>query len=80
VLNVEIIQELDAELQGRKVTFEWVRGHMGHEMNEAADVRARGAATAYQNRTEVPTGPGWPGVDVPEPAAIPEVAPPATLF
>jgi len=27
-------------------------------MNEAADVRARGAATAFQNGTDVPHGPG----------------------
>jgi ribonuclease HI len=81
VLNVEIIKELDEALQGRDVTFEWVRGHVGHEMNEAADVRARGAATAYQQRTAVPHGPGWPGVEVNEPATLPEpVEPPATLF
>jgi ribonuclease HI len=84
VLNVEILKELDAALAGRKVRFEWVRGHVGHEMNEAADVRARGAATAFQNRTEVPSGPGWPGAPVATtdpitaPAAPP--APPATLF
>lgn len=80
VLNVEIIKELDQELQGRDVTFEWVRGHVGHEMNEAADVRARGAATAYQQRTEVPHGPGWPGATVTEPDPLPEATPPATLF
>ncbi len=80
VLNVEIIKELDAELQGRKVTFEWVRGHVGHEMNEAADVRARGAATAFQNRTEVPTGPGWPDTVVPPAPEPVQVEPPATLF
>ncbi len=49
-------------------------------MNEAADVRARGAATAYQDGTEVPHGPGWPGVEVTEPEPLPEATPPATLF
>lgn len=81
VLNVEILKELDDALAGRKVTFEWVHGHVGHEMNEAADVRARGAATAFQNRTEVPSGPGWPGAPVAttSPVAAPP-EPPATLF
>lgn len=60
VMNVEIIQALDAELQGRAVTFEWVKGHTNHRMNEAADVRARNAATAYQRRQPVNAGPGWP--------------------
>ncbi|MBD8726658.1 MULTISPECIES: ribonuclease H family protein [Frigoribacterium] len=81
VLNVEILKELDAALAGRSVTFEWVRGHVGHEMNEAADVRARGAATAFQNRSDVPSGPGWPGAPVAttSPVAAPP-EPPATLF
>ncbi|TDT64313.1 ribonuclease H [Frigoribacterium sp. PhB116] len=81
VLNVEILKELDDALAGREVTFEWVRGHVGHEMNEAADVRARGAATAFQNRTDVPSGPGWPGAPVAttSPVAAPP-EPPATLF
>ena len=81
VLNVEILKELDAALAGREVTFEWVRGHMGHEMNEAADVRARGAATAFQDRRDVPAGPGWPGAPVAttSPVAAPP-EPPATLF
>ena len=39
--------------------FEWVRGHVGHPLNEAADSRARGAATAYQQGRPVPSGPGW---------------------
>ena len=81
VLNREILELLDAALAGRQVTFEWVRGHVGHEMNEAADIRARAAATAFQRRDAVPEGPGWPGAgprvtdDLPEPPA-----PPATLF
>ena len=81
VLNVEILKELDAALAGREVTFEWVRGHMGHEMNEAADVRASGAATAFQDRRDVPAGPGWPGAPVAttSPVAAPP-EPPATLF
>jgi Ribonuclease HI len=59
VLNLELVQRLDAALADRRVSFEWVKGHAGHAMNEAADVRARAVATAYQNRMAVPDGPGW---------------------
>lgn len=62
VLNADLVKDLDAALSGRTVRFEWVRGHVGHPMNEAADSRARGAATAYQQGRPVPSGPGWPGV------------------
>src|SRR5690606_17745698 len=29
VLNVELMKQLDEALQGRDVTFEWVKGHAG---------------------------------------------------
>jgi ribonuclease HI len=61
VLNVELLKELDRELSGRKYTFEWVKGHAGHELNEAADERARAAATAYQQGVAARSGPGFPG-------------------
>lgn len=61
VLNVELLKELDRELSGRKYTFEWVKGHAGHELNEAADERARAAATAYQQGVAARSGPGYPG-------------------
>jgi ribonuclease HI len=59
VLNVELLKEIDRALIGRKYTFEWVRGHAGHDLNEAADERARAAATAYQQGLAVPQGPGF---------------------
>ena len=59
VLNDDLMKRLDEALRGRKVRFEWVRGHVGHPLNEAADARARAAATAHQRGTEVPAGPGW---------------------
>ena len=59
VLNLEILQELDAALKGRRYTFEWVKGHANHPMNEAADARARAVSEAYQNRAPIPSGPGW---------------------
>ena len=85
VLNVDLLQELDAELAGRGYRFEWVKGHANHPLNEAADLRARSAAEAFQRNTAVPGGPGWnrdgdPRVTAtrvrpvpdPEPARIPQ--------
>ena len=63
VMNVDLLQELDDELAGRRYRFEWVRGHVGHELNEAADTRARAVAEAYRRGGAVPGGPGWPGTD-----------------
>ncbi|MFP5415926.1 MAG: RNase H family protein [Actinomycetes bacterium] len=63
VLNVELLQDLDRELAGRRVTFDWVKGHAGHDLNEAADARARAAASAFQRGTPVDEGPGFsPGI------------------
>ncbi len=59
VMNVEILKELDAALAGRRYTFEWVKGHANHPMNEAADARARAVSEAFQNRASIPSGPGW---------------------
>lgn len=61
VLNVELMQRIDAALQGRKVTFQWVKGHAGHPENEAADERARAAATAFQAGRAADAGPGFGG-------------------
>ncbi|WP_169730315.1 ribonuclease H family protein, partial [Leifsonia aquatica] len=60
VLNRELLERLDRALQGRRYAFEWVKGHAGHDLNEAADVRARAVATAYQKGDPIPIGPGWP--------------------
>lgn len=81
VLNRELLETLDAALQGRDVTFEWVKGHAGHELNEAADLRARTAAEAYRRGAAPDAGPGL-GSGTPQPLAV-EVdapAPPPTLF
>ena len=61
IKNLELIQEIDRAMEGRRVTFEWVKGHEGHRMNERADDLARGCAEAYQaGRTPEP-GPGFGG-------------------
>ena len=58
VLNRELLETLDQAMQGRQVQFEWIKGHAGHPLNEAADDRARAAATAYQRGQQPNAGPG----------------------
>lgn len=59
VLNLDLVKQLDQAIQGRKVDFEWVKGHTGHPLNERADELARAVATAYQEGTVPETGPGF---------------------
>ena len=70
VLNQDLLRRLDAAVQGRDVRFEWIKGHSGHDLNEAADQRARAVATAYQRGTAPDPGPGLAGrVEALAPAA-----------
>ena len=80
VMNVELLQEIDAELPGRRYRFEWVKGHANHPLNEAADTRARFVSEAYQHGVMIPAGPGFvrPGeraVDRPSDTRLVEAAP-----
>jgi ribonuclease HI len=59
VQNVEIMKALDAAMQGRRVRFEWVKGHAGHELNEEADRLANAAALAYSQGRLPDAGPGF---------------------
>lgn len=61
VLNRELLEELDAAMAGRRYRFEWVKGHAGHPLNEAADTRARAVSEAYSRGAAIPAGPGWAG-------------------
>lgn len=59
VLNRDLMESLDEAMQGRDVKFAWVKGHAGHDLNEAADERANAAAKAYQAKREPRRGPGF---------------------
>lgn len=61
VLNLDLLKEIDEAITGRKYRFEWVKGHVGHVLNEAADTRARAVAEAFQRGSAIPSGPGWTG-------------------
>ena len=61
VMNVELLKDIDRALAGRSVDFEWVKGHAGHAMNEAADKRANAAATAFSKKQDPQVGPGYRG-------------------
>ena len=85
VQNVEIMKALDGALQGRRVRFEWVKGHAGHELNEHADRLANGAAIALSQGRSPDSGPGFGG-SVPDEGAhaayvpTPKSEPEADLF
>jgi len=61
VMNLDLLKEIDEAIMGRRYRFEWVKGHVGHPLNEAADERARAAAEAFQRGRPAPTGPGFSG-------------------
>lgn len=63
VVNKDLMVQLDelmtaAQAADRNITFQWVRGHAGHPLNEAADSRANAAATAFQAGQTPDSGPG----------------------
>jgi len=61
VLNIETMKALDEAMAGRKVRLEWVKGHSGHVLNEAADRLANAAATSWKSRSTPAPGPGFAG-------------------
>lgn len=50
VANREIFEDTFNLMQGRNITFVWIKGHNGHVLNEAADRRAKLAAERAKNQ------------------------------
>ena len=50
VKNTDLWQRLDAAETRHRVTWEWVKGHAGHEQNERADELARAEIEALMQR------------------------------
>ncbi|MDR2412942.1 MAG: ribonuclease HI [Rickettsiales bacterium] len=48
VKNQDLWQALDEAARNMKIHWRWVRGHVGHEMNERADELARKAAMSLK--------------------------------
>ena len=48
VKNVELWKDLDAATQRHSVTWEWIKGHAGHEENEKADELARAGMEPFK--------------------------------
>lgn len=49
VKNVDLWQDLDAEVAKHDVTWHWVKGHAGHPENERADALARAGVQAARD-------------------------------
>jgi ribonuclease HI len=71
VLNVEIMKALDEAMSGRRVRLAWVKGHSGHELNEAADRLANAAAVSWKAGSPPDPGPGFAGSVVRHPESRP---------
>ena len=56
VKNTDLWQRLDAAQARHQVTWEWVKGHAGHEQNERADALARAAIKALKAAGEGKSG------------------------
>ncbi len=56
VKNTDLWQRLDAAQARHRVTWEWVKGHAGHQQNERADELARAEIKALKEAGEAETG------------------------
>ncbi len=49
VANQELWQRLDAAVAKHNISWQWVKGHSGHPMNERCDALARSEALKYKD-------------------------------
>jgi len=54
VKNAELWQRLEAAAARHRVTWEWIKGHAGHEQNERADALARAEIKALKDAGRAP--------------------------
>ena len=54
VKNAELWQQLDAARARHDVTWHWVKGHAGNELNERADALARAGMAPYKAQKSSP--------------------------
>jgi ribonuclease HI len=52
VKNADLWRRLDAALGDHEIRWHWVRGHAGHDVNERADLLARGAIDEIRNNAK----------------------------
>lgn len=57
VSNRDLIEYIAFLMRGREITFEHVRGHRGHALNELADLRCGAAAAAIRDGSGIDSGP-----------------------
>ncbi|WP_075217014.1 ribonuclease HI [Mongoliimonas terrestris] len=56
VKNADLWQRLEAARLNHEVTWHWVKGHAGHDMNERADALARAGMAPYLKGARRGTG------------------------
>lgn len=71
-VNADLWERLLALCERHRVTFEWVKGHAGHEQNERCDVLAMKAL----KQPDLPADPGY----VPRPEESPSAPAEQSLF
>ncbi|MEI8082055.1 MAG: ribonuclease H [Actinomycetes bacterium] len=60
VSNRELIRRIDSLIVDRGgIRWQWQKGHVGAHGNTQADAGASAAATAFQEGSRCPSGPGW---------------------
>lgn len=56
VKNEDLWRLLDSEASRHKVTWQWLKGHAGHPLNERCDALAQDAIRKFRNKTLTPVG------------------------